>query len=105
MSLHQTGARRGWSAADLKDFVREADVSPRATADVFGNHLMDGQKWWGFAFVSARPLKSEKSATKRLIQQISDKLQPDTLKSRQICLNACVFYGEVGGKMETEHCA
>lgn len=72
--------------------------------DVFGNHLMEGQKLWGFAFVSACLLKFEKSATKRLIQQIFDKLQPDTLKSRQICLNACVFYGEVGGQMETEYC-
>lgn len=54
--------------------------------------------------VPACLLKFEKSATKRLIQQIFDKLQPDTLKSRQICLNACGFYREVGGQMETEYC-
>ena len=61
----------------------------------------------GICFCQGLPaclLKFEKSATKRLIQQIFDKLQPDTLKSRQICLNACVFYGEVGGQMETEYC-
>lgn len=43
-------------------------------------------------FVSACLLKFEKSATKRLIQQIFDKLQPDTLKSGQICLNACGIF-------------
>lgn len=58
----------------------------------------------GFAVVSACLWELEKSATKRLIQQIFDKLQPDTLKGRQICSNAHGFDGKVGGHMETEHC-
>lgn len=44
------------------------------------------------AFVSACLLKFEKSATKWLIQQIFDKLQPDTLKPGQICSNACGIF-------------
>lgn len=58
----------------------------------------------GFAVVSACLQELEKSATKRLIQQVFDKLQPDTLKCRQICSNTHVFYGKVSRQMETEHC-
>lgn len=56
----------------------------------------------GYVLLSELPPEIwKKSATKRLIQQIFDKLQPNTLKSRQICLNTCGFYSKMSRHMET----
>lgn len=88
--------RNSWSTAASERSERlnhsSRDASSQVTPDIFGNRLMKSQKLCGVTFVSACLLKFEKSATKRLMQQIFDKLQPDTLKSGQTCLNAHVFF-------------
>lgn len=60
-----------------KTLSREATLW--AIPAAFGYHFMEGQKLWVMCFCQSFLLKFEKKlATKRLIQQIFDKLQPNT---------------------------